>query len=95
MSDFHTMVHWFQAAAALVAAVLWSKSAAIKVPNNIDAVPDLQRIGFWNAWAAGWSCLTGLFGSAGWIYTLVMTSSLRPATPLQSIKGQHQSSRQP
>ena len=44
--------------AALVAAVLWSKSAAIKVPNNIDAVPDLQRIGFWNAWAAGWSCLT-------------------------------------
>ena len=42
MSDFHTMVHWFQAAAALVAAVLWSKSAAIKVPNNnIDAVPGL------------------------------------------------------
>jgi hypothetical protein len=33
MSDFHIMVHWFQAAAALVAAVLWSKSAAIKVPN--------------------------------------------------------------
>lgn len=62
MSDFHTMVHWFQAAAALVAAVLWSKSAAIKVPNNIDAVPDLRRIGFWNAWAAGWSCLTASLG---------------------------------
>ena len=62
MSDFHTMVHWFQAAAALVAAVLWSKSAAIKVPYNIDAVPDLQRIGFWNAWAAGWSCLTASLG---------------------------------
>jgi hypothetical protein len=32
------------------------------VPNNIDAVPDLQRIGFWNAWAAGWSCLTASLG---------------------------------
>jgi hypothetical protein len=21
-------------------------------------VPQLQRIGFWNAWAAGWSCFT-------------------------------------
>jgi len=53
------MVHWAQAAAGLVAAVLWSKSAGIKVPNNIDTmVPHLQRIGFWNAWAAGWSCLT-------------------------------------
>jgi hypothetical protein len=59
MSDFHTMVHWAQAAAALVAAVLWSRSAGMKVPNNIDTmVPELQRIGFWNAWAAGWSCLT-------------------------------------
>jgi hypothetical protein len=25
-------------------------------------VPDLQRIGFWNAWAAGWSCLTASLG---------------------------------
>jgi hypothetical protein len=24
---------------------------AIKVPNNIDAIPNVQRIGFWNAWA--------------------------------------------
>jgi hypothetical protein len=47
MSDLHTMVHWVQAAAALVAAVLWSKSAGIKVLNNIDTmVPDLQRFGF-------------------------------------------------
>jgi hypothetical protein len=40
MSDLHTMVHWVQAAAALVAAVLWSKSAGVL--NNIDTmVPDL------------------------------------------------------
>jgi hypothetical protein len=63
MSDLHTMVHWLQAAGALVAAVLWSKSAAIKVPNNIDTmVPNVQRIGFWNAWAAGWSCLPASLG---------------------------------
>ena len=59
MSDLHTLVHWAQAAAGLVAAVLWSRSSRIKVPNNIDTmVPQLQRIGFWNAWAAGWSCFT-------------------------------------
>jgi hypothetical protein len=37
---------------------------AIKVPNNIDAIPNVQRIGFWNAWAAGWSCLTASLGGA-------------------------------
>jgi hypothetical protein len=59
MSDLHTVIHWAQAAAALVAAALWFRSAGIKVANNIDTmVPNLQRIGFWNAWAAGWSCLT-------------------------------------
>jgi hypothetical protein len=69
MSDLHTVVHWAQGAAALVAAALWSRSAGIKVPNNIDTmVPHLQRIGFWNAWAAGWSCLTGsLAGLDGFI----------------------------
>jgi hypothetical protein len=34
---------------AIGARILWFKSARIEVPDNIDTVQGLQRIGYWNA----------------------------------------------
>jgi hypothetical protein len=39
----------------------WFYSAWIEVPNNIDTiVGELQRIGYWNGFAAGASCAAAL-----------------------------------
>jgi hypothetical protein len=36
--------------------------ARIEVPNNIDTiVQELQRIGYWNGWAATASCVAAAF----------------------------------
>jgi hypothetical protein len=61
--SLHTLVSVIGAAAALVAAVCWLYSALIEVPNNIDTiVQELQRISYWNGWAAAASCVAAFFG---------------------------------
>jgi hypothetical protein len=62
--DWHLIVRILTAVAATVAAVLWFVSAHIKVPNNIDTiVGELQRIGYWNSWAASASCVAAALGA--------------------------------
>jgi hypothetical protein len=47
---------------AIGARLLWFKSARIEVPDNIDTVQGLQRIGYWNGWAALSSCFAAFLG---------------------------------
>jgi hypothetical protein len=60
------------AISALVAAGLWFRSTAVSMPDRLDEIAwELQRVGRWNAWAAGATCISALaqclhflFGSA-------------------------------
>ena len=53
----HTIIRVIVAVAAMTAAVLWFNSARIEVPDSIDTiVQELQRVGYWNGWAARCSC---------------------------------------
>jgi hypothetical protein len=43
----------FAAVLWLVSAVFWARSAGIEIRDNQDAfIADLQRVGYWNTWAA-------------------------------------------
>ena len=49
------------AASALVAAGLWFRSTTVSMPDRLDDIAaELQRIGRWNAWAAGATCISAL-----------------------------------
>jgi hypothetical protein len=62
--DWHLIVRILTAVAAIVAALFWFVSARIKVPNNLDTiVGELQRIGYWNSWAASASCIAAALGA--------------------------------
>jgi hypothetical protein len=67
----HMTIRIIVAAAAFAAGVLWFISARIKVPDNIDTiVRELQRIGYWNAWAARASCIAAIFGAVDVLMSL-------------------------
>ena len=58
--------------AAMTAAVLWFNSARIEVPDNIDTiVQELQRIGYWNGWAARCSCFAAFLGAVDVVLTTI------------------------
>ena len=47
------------AVSALVAAGLWFRSTTVSMPDRLDAIAaELQRVGRWNAWAAGATCIS-------------------------------------
>ena len=49
------------AISALVAAGLWFRSTAVSMPDRLDEIAwELQRVGRWNAWAAGATCISAL-----------------------------------
>ena len=49
------------AVSALVAAELWFRSTTVSMPDRLDAIAmELQRVGRWNAWAAGATCISAL-----------------------------------
>jgi hypothetical protein len=70
--SLHTVVRVLEALAALAAAALWAVSAGLDVHNDIDTiVPELQRIGYWNGWAALCSCLAASLGVLDICITLI------------------------
>ena len=49
------------AVSALVAAGLWFRATTVSMPDRLDAIAvELQRVGRWNAWAAGATCISAL-----------------------------------
>jgi hypothetical protein len=66
------IINLIGAVSALIAAGLWFRSTTVSMPDRLDAIAEeLQRVGRWNAWAAGATCISALsqclhflFGSA-------------------------------
>ena len=68
----YTIVRVIVAVAAMTAAILWFNSARIEVPDNIDTiVQELQRIGYWNGWAARCSCFAAFLGAVDVVLTTI------------------------
>ena len=58
----HLIVNVLGAVTQVAAAAFWFLSARIKVPDNQDTfIGELQRIGYWNGWAATASCVAAIF----------------------------------
>jgi hypothetical protein len=48
----------------LLSGVFWALSANVEIGDNIDAfIGDLQRAGYWNAWAARAACAAAVFSA--------------------------------
>ncbi len=55
------VINLIGAVSALVAAALWFRSTTVSMPDRLDAIAaELQRVGRWNAWAAGATCISAL-----------------------------------
>jgi len=55
------VINLIGAASALIAAGLWFRSTTVSMPDRLDAIAaELQRVGRWNAWAAGATCISAL-----------------------------------
>ncbi|MGA8692276.1 MAG: hypothetical protein WB689_00250 [Xanthobacteraceae bacterium] len=55
------IINLFGAVSALIAAGLWFRSTTVRMPDRLDAIAEeLQRVGRWNAWAAGATCISAL-----------------------------------
>jgi len=55
------IINLIGAASALIAAGLWFRSTTVSMPDRLDAIAaELQRVGRWNAWAAGATCISAL-----------------------------------
>jgi hypothetical protein len=55
------VINLIGAISALVAAGLWFRSTAVIMPDRLDDIAEeLQRVGRWNAWAAGATCISAL-----------------------------------
>ena len=49
------------AISALIAAGFWFRSTMVSMPDRLDAIAvELQRVGRWNAWAAGATRISAL-----------------------------------
>ena len=58
------------AGSALVAAGLWFRSTTVSMPDRLDAIAvELQRVGRWNAWAAGATCISALSQCLHFLFT--------------------------
>jgi hypothetical protein len=58
------------ALSALVAAGLWFRSTTVSMPDRLDAIAvELQRVGRWNAWAAGATCISALSQCLYFLFT--------------------------
>ena len=55
------IINLIGAVSAVVAAGLWFRSTTVSMPDRLDAIAmELQRVGRWNAWAAGATCISAL-----------------------------------
>jgi hypothetical protein len=55
------IINLIGATSALIAAGLWFRSTTVSMPDRLDAIAaELQRVGRWNAWAAGATCISAL-----------------------------------
>ena len=55
------VINLIGAVSAVVAAGLWFRSTTVSLPDGLDAIAaELQRVGRWNAWDAGTTCLSAL-----------------------------------
>jgi hypothetical protein len=55
------IINLIGAVSALVAAWLWFRSTTVRMPDRLDDIAaELQRVGRWNAWAAGATCISAL-----------------------------------
>ena len=53
------IINLIGAVSALVAA--WFRWTTVRMPDRLDAIAEeLQRVGRWNAWAAGATCISAL-----------------------------------
>jgi hypothetical protein len=58
------------AGSALVAAGLWFRSTTVSMPDRLDEIAqELQRVGRWNAWAAGATCISALAQCLHFLFT--------------------------
>ena len=56
--------------AASAAAGLWFRSTTVSMPDRLDAIAvELQRVGRWNAWAAGATCISALSQCLHFLFT--------------------------
>ena len=66
------VINLIGALSALVAAGLWFRSTTVSVPDRLDDIArELQRVGRWNAWAAGANCISAL---AQWLHFLLTSA---------------------
>ena len=57
----HLVINLIGALSAVDAAGLWFRSTTVSMPDRLDAIAaELQRVGRWNAWAAGATCISAL-----------------------------------
>jgi hypothetical protein len=55
------IINLIGAVSALIAAGLWFRSTRVSMPDRLDDIAEeLQRVGRWNAWAAGATCISAL-----------------------------------
>ena len=55
------VINLIGAVSALVAAGLWFRVTPVSMPDRLDPIAvELQRVGRWNAWAAGATCISAL-----------------------------------
>jgi hypothetical protein len=58
------------AGSALVAAGLWFRSTTVSMPDRLDEIAmELRRVGRWNAWAAGATCIAALSQCVHFLFT--------------------------
>ena len=66
------VINLIGAVSALVAAGLWFRATTVSMPDRLDAIAvELQRVGRWNAWAAGANCISAL---AQWLHFLLTSA---------------------
>jgi len=64
------VINLIGAVSAVVAAALWFRSTMVVMPDRLDAIAqELQRVGRWNAWAAGATCISALSQCLHFLFT--------------------------
>jgi hypothetical protein len=64
------VINLIGAGSALVAAGLWFRSTTVIMPDRLDEIAEeLQRVGRWNAWAAGATCISALSQCLHFLFT--------------------------
>ena len=64
------VINLIGAGSAVVAAGLWFRSTTVSMQDRLDAIAvELQRVGRWNAWAAGATCIAALSQCLHFLFT--------------------------